>query len=197
MCRVAGLVLAAGAGSRIGMPKALLRRDGVPLVEATAHTARDGGCHPLIVVLGARAERVRAEADLGDARIVVNPDWPTGMGSSLRAGLAALAGTDAAAAVVLLVDMPGMTAAAVRRVSAAADPGALVCATYSGRRAHPVLIGRNHWAGVAETARGDVGAREYLRARPEIVIEVACDDIAAADDVDTAEAAERWRLTPG
>jgi nicotine blue oxidoreductase len=113
---------------------------------------------------------------------MVNPDWATGMGSSLRAGLEALAATTATAVVVLLVDTPGVTSAAVARLAGLATPDALAVATYQGERGHPVLLGRSHWAGAAELAVGDVGARAYLRRHA--VHEVPCDDIADGTDLD-------------
>jgi CTP:molybdopterin cytidylyltransferase MocA len=177
-------VLAAGGGRRYGGPKALVRLDGQLLVERAAATVRAGGCRPVVVVLGAQSPQVVAEADLGDAVVVENPDWRTGMGSSLRVGLAALAGTDHDAALVLLVDMPGVTAEAVRRVAAGADRSALVTATYGGHRGHPVLLGRDHWAGVATLAQLDVGARAYLTAHASAVRVVPCEDVADDTDMD-------------
>lgn len=179
MTRVCGLLLAAGAGRRYGMPKALVPvpgGDGELLVEHGVRTLREGGCSPVVVVLGAAAEQV---PELPGARVVVNPGWAGGMGSSLRAGLAAAEGD---AAVVLLVDTPGVTAEAVRRVAAGADASSLRVATYHGKRGHPVLLGRAHWEGVAALAEGDVGARPYLREhRPE---PVACEDVADGRDLD-------------
>lgn len=183
----AGLVLAAGAGRRYGGPKALVRRDGALLVERAVATARAGGLSPVYVVVGAAADRVRAEADLGDAVLVDNPDWATGMGSSLRAGLAALARSGADVAAVLLVDMPGITPAAVARVAAGAGPGTLAMGGYDGRRGHPVVLGRDHWAGVAQTATGDAGARAYLRAHAAEVAVVPCGDVADDTDLDTPD----------
>jgi nicotine blue oxidoreductase len=180
----AGLLLAAGGGRRYGMPKALVDRDGRLLVEHAMATLRDAGCDPIVVVLGAADETVRERADLTGAIVVTNPDWAQGMGSSLRAGLKALAGTPAQAAAVLLVDTPGITAEAVRRVKTDAEPGALVVATYRGERGHPVLLGRDHWAGVAELANGDVGARPYLQEHRDQVRIVACEDIADGTDLD-------------
>lgn len=185
---VAGLLLAAGAGRRYGMPKALARLGGGRLlVERGVDTLREGGCDPVVVVLGAAAERVRAEASLGAAVVVDNPQWPTGMGSSLGTGLLATQELGVEAALVLLVDLPGVTPAAVRRVAALASPDALVMAGYGPRRGHPVLLGRAHWAGVAAAATGDVGARPYLAAHSAAVRVVPCDDVADDRDVDTPE----------
>ena len=179
---IAGLVLAAGAGRRYGMPKALAPWRGRPLVERAAEVAREAGLTRTVVVVGAQAERVRAAVPGLD--VVENPAWDTGMASSLRAGLAALAGTPAAAAVVLLADMPGVTPAAVRRIAAHAAPGALVMGGYADRRAHPVLLGRDHWDGVARSASGDRGARDYLRDHAAEVLVVPVGDVADDADVD-------------
>ncbi|MEU4625500.1 nucleotidyltransferase family protein [Actinoplanes sp. NPDC023801] len=177
----AGLVLAAGAGRRYGMPKALVPYQGRLLVQRAADTLREAGCAHVTVVLGAAAEEVRAAApDL--PATVFNPDWATGMGSSLRAGLAALEPTAATAALVLLVDMPGVSAEAVRRILAHTGPGALVTGGYGDRRGHPVLLGRDHWAGVAAGATGDRGARDYLRANAVRVVPVG--DVADDTDID-------------
>lgn len=184
--RPAGVLLAAGAGRRYGGPKALVRHaDGRLLVERAAGMLAGGGCTPTVVVLGAAAAEVRARADLSGAVLVDNPEWAGGMGSSLRAGLAALARTDAPAAVVLLVDLPGVTAAAVRRVARHATADSLVTAGYpAGRRGHPVLLGRRHWPGVAAVAVGDTGARAYLRAHRDEVRVVDCADVADDADLD-------------
>ncbi|MGV9976991.1 nucleotidyltransferase family protein [Micromonospora wenchangensis] len=182
---VAGLVLAAGAGRRYGRPKALVERDGQLLVERASATARDGGCRPVVTVLGAAAPAVRARADLGAAIVIDNPRWATGMGSSLRAGLAALWATEAVAVIVLLVDMPGVTPEAVRRLTVLASPDALAMAGYGSHRGHPVLLGRAHWADVAALAVGDVGARPYLRDRAADLRVVPCGDIASGADLDT------------
>jgi nicotine blue oxidoreductase len=185
---VIGLVLAAGGGRRYGMPKALIDWHGRLLVQRAADTLTEAGCADVVVVLGAEAARVRAAApDL--PRTVENPGWATGMASSLRAGLAALAGSPAAAAVVLLVDMPGVTPAAVRRVVAIATSShtaarALAIGGYGDRRGHPVLLGRDHWSGVAATATGDRGARDYLRAHDDQVRVVQVGDVADDHDID-------------
>ncbi|CAL9382774.1 nucleotidyltransferase family protein [Streptomyces werraensis] len=185
--RVAGLLLAAGGGRRLGgRPKALLPHRGRLLVEHAAEVLRAGGCASVHVVLGARAEEVRARAALPDCVLVDNPDWEHGMGTSLRAGLDALAGTGARAALVLLVDQPGIGPRAVARVRRAyGSPRSLASAAYDGVRGHPVLFGSEHWAGIAAAATGDRGARAYLEEHAEAVELVECGDVAEAYDVDT------------
>ncbi|WP_369259474.1 nucleotidyltransferase family protein [Geodermatophilus amargosae] len=183
MSTVAGLVLAAGGGRRYGMPKALVEYGGSLLVERAVRTAR-AVCDPVLVVLGARAVDVWQSADLTGATVLANRDWETGMASSLRTGLEGLRGWPGRidAALVTLVDMPGMTPAALAQVAALAAPDALAVATYDGVRGHPVLLGRDHWAGVAATATGDEGARRYLAAHP--VAEVDCTGLADPVDLD-------------
>ncbi|CAN5715711.1 nucleotidyltransferase family protein [soil metagenome] len=175
---VAGLLLAAGAGTRLGRPKALVELDGQRLVDRGVQLLRAGGCDPVIVVLGAAATAVP------DAEVVHNPDWHSGMGSSLRVGLSALP-DDTTAVVVHLVDMPDVTAAAVGRLLIAHGAGAEVAvATYGGRRGNPVLLARSTWPEVARLAEGDVGARPYLAAHADIVVAAACDDVGGSRDVD-------------
>jgi nicotine blue oxidoreductase len=178
----AGLVLAAGAGRRYGMPKALAAYRGELLVRRAAATLRAAGCAPTPVVVGAQAGQVRRIAPELD--LVDNPDWATGMASSLRCGLAVLAGTPATAVVVLLVDMPGVTPAAVRRIAALAAPDVLALGGYGDRRGHPVLLGRAHWAAVAASASGDRGARDYLRSHAGTVTVVPVGDVANDTDLD-------------
>jgi CTP:molybdopterin cytidylyltransferase MocA len=185
---VAGVLLAAGAGRRYGMPKALVHHGGELLVEHGVRTLRDGGAQPVVVVLGAQHDDVEARANLDGATVIVNDDWQSGMGSSLRAGLGSLDASDADAAAVLLVDTPGITAAAVRRIIERGRPTALVAATYGGEMGHPVLLGRDHWPGVVELAVGDRGARGYLQARRSEVELVPCDDVASGDDMDAPPA---------
>ncbi|AXL91775.1 4-diphosphocytidyl-2C-methyl-D-erythritol synthase [Streptomyces sp. CB09001] len=185
--RVAGLLLAAGGGRRLGgRPKALLEHRGHPLVEHAADVLRAAGCARVHVVLGAHAEEVRARAALDGCVLVDNPDWERGMGSSLRAGLGSLAGTGARAALVALVDQPGIGAEAAARVRAGfRDETSLASAAYAGVRGHPVLLGAAHWAGIAATATGDRGARAYLREHEAEIALVECGDVARPYDIDT------------
>jgi len=182
---VAGLVLAAGSGSRFGRPKALVCYDGQPLVTRAVSLLRGAGCAPVIAVLGAGADEVLAAVDLPDA--VVNADWAAGMGSSLRSGLAALPST-APAVVVTLADQPLVGAAAVTRLLAAWAAGAVAAvATYDGRPRNPVLLDRAVWPAVAAAATGDTGARPWLRAHAGLATEVPCDGTGSAYDIDTPD----------
>ncbi|MQA77925.1 MAG: NTP transferase domain-containing protein [Streptosporangiales bacterium] len=181
MSTIAGLVLAAGEGRRFGGPKALARLDGERLVDRAAATVRAAGCDPVVVVEGA-ATLGRVEG----ATTVFAAAWRDGMGASLRAGLAALP-DEADGCVMFLVDTPWLTEACIRRVvdAWAADgrPGVAV-ATYEGHRGHPVLLARDVWAGVADEAEGDAGARAWMRTHPGDVLEVDCTGLADPTDVD-------------
>jgi CTP:molybdopterin cytidylyltransferase MocA len=195
----AALVLAAGAGRRMGGPKALVEFDGGLLVERAVAAAVEGGCSPVFAVLGARAAEVRARARLGNALTVVNAGWAEGIGSSLRVGLdaARAAAPGADAALVLLVDQPFVGADAVRAVLCAWRDGArLAAASYAGRRGHPVLFGREHWTAVAADAGGDSGARGFLAARRCEVVLVPCDELARPDDLDTPGDLRRFTDRP-
>ena len=192
MSSTAALVLAAGAGRRLGGPKALVRpRPGAPtLLETVVGRVRAAGCDDVLVVVGAQAPAVSELVRSTGARTVLADDWDEGMGASLRAGLAALAadGLDAPdVALVTLVDLPDVGPEVLVRVLHAAGTGrdALARATYDGVPGHPVVIGRDHWMAVRESATGDRGARDYLRATAHVSVE--CGDLATGRDVDTVE----------
>lgn len=181
-----GLLLAAGAGRRMGMPKALVSDDRGSWLVRGVTTLTDGGCRRVTVVLGAEAARAAAllEELAEPPRTVVAEHWDEGMGASLRAGLLALRDSTDGFVMVSLVDLPDLVPEVVARVFASArGPAALARAAYDGVPGHPVLLGRDHWPGVLESARGDRGARDYL-ADHEVTL-VECGDLATGHDVDT------------
>lgn len=215
MTHIAGLVLAAGSGSRLGAPKALLVRPqtGRALVEDALCRVAAAGIAPIVVVVGAAGDRVTQQLrtrawEVGcpsapgvEVTIQECPQWPEGLGASLRAGLSALgqAAPSSVAALVTLVDLPDVTTQVIERVcgvvSATTQGEArtlLARAAYAGVPGHPVLLGAGHWAQVAESAHGDRGARDHLAAREVVLVE--CGDLATGADVDTAEA---WRAMIG
>ncbi|WP_410642082.1 NTP transferase domain-containing protein [Amycolatopsis sp. lyj-346] len=183
---VAGLLLAAGGGRRFGGPKALVELDGEPLVLRALRTLTAAGCAPVRVVVGAAADQVRAL--LPDPELAVPAeDWATGMGASLRAGLAALAALEAAdqpvAALVHLVDLPWVGSGVLTRVAAHASAGTVARAAYEGVPGHPVLLGRRWWGEVAGSALGDRGARDWLATRADLTL-IECGDLGSGRDVD-------------
>jgi nicotine blue oxidoreductase len=179
--RVAGVVLAAGAGVRFGGPKALVRLDGERLVDRAVRTLRFGGCDPVFAVEGAAALAPVA------AEIVTNPAWSQGMGSSLQAALAALEQwPDVDAAVLLLVDTPWVGPDPVHRVIGEYTTSGreAVQASYDGVPGHPVLLARSAWSAAAELAVGDQGARGWLRRHRDEVSLVDCTGLGDSRDVD-------------
>lgn len=173
---VVGVLLAAGAGVRYGMPK-ILAEQGDWLNLAVAALS-DGGCDDVVVVLGAAIVDVPPPA-----RAVVAADWESGVSASLRAGLDAIDG--AGLAVVHLVDTPDVGPDVVARVLAAASASqsGLVRATYDGRPGHPVVIAHGHWPALLASLHGDEGGRSFLKARNDVV-GVECGDLATGTDVD-------------
>lgn len=194
-----GLLLAAGEGSRLGQPKALVRGiDGETWLARSVGALRNGNAEPVYIVVGAEADSVRAAAPSG-CRVVEADDWREGMGVSLQVGLGLIAREQpheaADAVLIMLVDTPQVGPDVVRRFTAMATPESLARATYEGVPAHPVLVGRHHWAAVVASAEGDTGARRYLdRATTQLV---ECSDIGSGDDIDTAEALSSWRRRSG
>lgn len=181
-----GLLLAAGAGRRMGLPKALVTDDRGSWLVRGVTTLSVGGCRRVTVVLGAEAERAAALLDgLADPpRVVVADDWAEGMGASLRAGMLAFTDSTDGFILVSLVDLPDLVPEVVARVGKATrSPHVLARASYDGVPGHPVLFGRDHWPGVLETARGDSGARDYLAGRDVELVE--CGDLATGRDVDS------------
>ena len=180
---VTGIVLAAGAGTRLGRPKADLILGGERLLDRAVRLLRAGGCDHLVAV-------VRRGTTVEGVHVVENPEPERGMGSSLQLGLRAAVG---GRAVVTLVDLPGLEPDSVRRVLAA--EAAVAVATYHGRRGHPVAFRADVWDEIARNAQGDQGARAFLRQRPDLVVDVACDGDPA--DLDTAADLERWSARRG
>ena len=170
---VAAMVLAAGASTRLGEPKQLVMLGGETLLERAVRVAREAGCLPVVVVLGASARLIQAGCELGDAVVVVNEDWTEGMGSSVRAGARAL--TDVDGCVVLTCDMPAVTAAHLRELMTS---GEVTASAYVGRRGVPAYFPAGSFASLMEL-HGDAGARELLRSARSVEL------IGGELDVDT------------
>jgi CTP:molybdopterin cytidylyltransferase MocA len=196
--RPAALILAAGAGRRLGTPKAQVEINGVSLLQRAVTIASEAGCSPVLAV-------VRSVSPMPEGALaVLNPDPDRGMGSSLVLALhAAREMSDADRAVVLLVDMPSLDPLAVRRVlEAVTAEKPLAMARYMESRAHPVAFHRSIWielldvlsgagtAGTGPTAvgqTGDRGARDFIAAHPQLLTLVDCSDLETPGDIDTAD----------
>ena len=178
-------MLAAGAGTRFGGPKALAREpDGTPWVALAVRMLRDAGCGTVLVALGAAADEARPLVPAG-TQVVIVPDWFEGLSASLRAGLRAASALSAGAVLVTPVDTPGATADAAIRVidrAGVARSAVLARAVYSGHPGHPVLIGRDHWTALAESLTGDTGAGAYLSTHDALAVE--CGDLWSGEDRD-------------
>ncbi|MDY0893325.1 nucleotidyltransferase family protein [Frigoribacterium sp. CFBP9030] len=212
---IVGLLLAAGAGSRMGGPKALVADARGPWLTRGVATLLAGGCDRVVVVLGAGATEAE-DLLAGDPRLlgsqvstVVADDWADGLSASLRAGLRALGADpdlqEARVALITLVDYPGLPASAVARLlsvtgtpAGAGSPAAagvplgasiLRRAVFGGRPGHPVVVGRAHWSDLAQSISGDRGAGAYLREHG--ALEVDCRDLWSGHDVDSPRAASR------
>jgi CTP:molybdopterin cytidylyltransferase MocA len=181
MTDLVGLVLAAGAGERFGGPKALARTaDGEPWIVRAVQLLRDGGCDAVAVVLGADAEHAAALVPEG-VQVIVAPRWRSGMGASLSAGIAALPEADAA--LISLVDLPGLPVSVLERVLAdGTGRDRIARAVFDERPGHPVLLGRDHWAGFRDSLRGDEGGRVYLDEHD--VERIECGDLFTGADID-------------
>ncbi|HSC18037.1 MAG TPA: molybdopterin-binding/glycosyltransferase family 2 protein [Rhizomicrobium sp.] len=192
--KIGAVVLAAGASSRLGANKLLTEIDGKPLVRRVVEAALASGAAPVVVVTGNEAERVQTALAGCDVHLMNNPDFSSGLSSSLRCGLKALP-EDCDSAIIVLGDMPAVTSALIDRLIAAFDPAedrAICVATHGGKRGNPVLFARRFFAEI-EAIEGDVGARGLIGAYPELVYEVEAGSDAPLIDIDTPEDLAAYR----
>jgi molybdenum cofactor cytidylyltransferase len=187
--QVAAVVLAAGRSTRMGaVNKMLAEIGGKPLVRIAVEQAIASRANPVIVVTGHQHEKVEAALKDLPVRLVRNPDYAEGLGTSLKAGIAAVP-ENADGAIVCLGDMPQVDAALIDRLVGAFDPerGALVIVpSINGRRGNPVVWSRRFFHDLM-SIQGDIGARHLIGAYAEAVVEIPVVGAAALTDVDTPE----------
>lgn len=186
--RFGAVILAAGASRRMGAPKQLLALDGQPLVARAAEAALASPAWPVVVVLGANAEKIRPALARMTVLVTENPAWAEGMASSIRAGVATLQqfSRHLDAALIALCDQPAFSAEAIARLLAAQrDSGrSIVAARYSGRHGAPALFLREHFPALTALT-GEEGARTLLNGDPGRVAGVEMPELAV--DLDTPE----------
>ncbi len=181
---IAAVVLAAGLSTRMGRPKQTLSVKGKAMLEWVLEVLRESKVDTTVVVLGARAAQVKERVRFMDERIIVNPDFRKGMGSSLRIGLASIE-HEADAALVVLGDQPFLSTRTVDRLVEAykATKAPVVVPVYHKRRGNPVLFDRSLFPQVMKI-KGDSGAKSVVRANEGRLREVAVDDIGVLADID-------------
>jgi molybdenum cofactor cytidylyltransferase len=166
--RCAAVVLAAGASTRLGQPKQLVRLEGESLLHRTARLALEAGCSPVLVVLGFEAETLRAELHGLNVDVVVNHEWQEGMGASLRSGMEALRKRDPQpnAVLVLVCDQPRLAADHLRTLLAhhqSARRIAITASVYARRAGVPAIFAAKLFSALLASS-GDRGARNLIRA---------------------------------
>lgn len=179
------IVLAAGAASRFGSPKQLVRISGRPLLHNTVSNAVEITGAATIVVLGAYAAELAPLLSHTPASVLINRDWVEGIGSSIRRGVAALPST-CTAVMVVLADQAAVTAQDLQRLVSAwkRQPEYVAAALYSGSTGVPAIFPRSRFTELSQL-RGDSGARRLLQRNPDRVVRVPMDS--AALDIDTPE----------
>jgi CTP:molybdopterin cytidylyltransferase MocA len=157
---IAAVVLAAGASRRLGEPKQLVMLGGETLLERAVRIAREAGCLPVVVVVGAEYVKVLGNSVLGDVVTVINDNWEVGMASSIRLGVRALevAARDAEGALLMTCDQPAVTAKHLRRLTTRAEVKA---SRYAGKNGVPAFFPAKYFEKLSEL-KGDAGARELL-----------------------------------
>ncbi len=181
----------------MGRPKQLLELGGRPLLEIVVERTSASSLDEVVVVLGAAADEIQRVVQFGRARVVVNPEHATGMSSSLRLGLAALA-PDVGRAMVILGDQPGITPEILDGLLTTQQASGLPASalSFGGLLHPPVVLARELWAGL-DALQGDVGCRAIIRAHPDLVAAVPTgEDLSHPVDVDTPEDYERLLAAP-
>ncbi len=188
--KIAGIVLAAGQATRMGRQKLMLPFRGEPLASHTLRAAIQGGCDPIILVLGRESEAIQAQlsiALLEAVTSIVNKEYKRGQAGSLQTGLAMLP-PKVDGVLVLLGDQPLIGAPLVRQLltQARKTPSAFLVPRYRGQRGNPVYIPAA-WFPQVMALSGDTGARPLLTHPGADVIHLDVDDPAVITDIDTPE----------
>jgi molybdenum cofactor cytidylyltransferase len=196
---ISAILLAAGESRRMGRPKQLLEWQGKPLLLHVLENLIRSSADEIILVLGREAKKIRKSLPEFPIKIVVNPDYQTGMASSLRQGLLAM-DPGSEAFMVLLADQPGIGPEMIDRVilgfRQAGPWRGIVRPVYRGLPGHPVLISARYLQEALQL-QGDVGARGILVNHPTDILEIEVDQDAVLMDMDTPEEYRKQRKLAG
>lgn len=192
--KVAAVIMAAGGATRFGRPKQLLEINGENLVQRCCRLAMDTGCSPLVVVLGANSELIRAAGIPKGVTVVENHRWQDGMGSSLALGIGEVSESDADAALILLADQPGVNVTTIKSMEARfLDPAvSIVLCDHGESWGPPSLFHRSHFLDLAKLS-GDQGGRIVSRKHPDSTATVFAPE--TAWDIDDEEAWSEFLAT--
>jgi len=181
--RIGAIVLAAGSSTRLGEPKQLIDLHGQPLVRRAVYAAKEAGAYEVIVVVGALAEKVMAAVgNLTNVTMALNPDWKTGLASSLAAGLEAAKRLQLDGVLVMTTDQPLIDAATLRKlIQTFDDEHRIVASAYNDIVGVPAVFGAEYFDDLMKL-KGDEGAGRWLRSRPNDVTTISIDN--ASIDID-------------
>jgi molybdenum cofactor cytidylyltransferase len=191
----AGIILAAGASTRLGRPKQLVLLDGQPLLERVINAALESNLDHIVLVLGSHAAEIKRALgsilDHNKLSILVNPNYHTGMAGSLKMGIRQIKNVYGAA-MIILADHPNVDSGLINHLLARfqATDKAICVPTFKGRRGHPVCLSQKFYADI-RSLTGDIGAREILRDHPDQLLTVELDSDRAFMDIDTKSDLER------
>ena len=181
------VILAAGASSRLGVPKQLVRWKKETLLARSIRMAAEAGCHPVVVVLGACEAQIRSQCDLSRVQAVSNPRWTDGMGSSLSLGITSLRQeATVGGAIIMTCDMPAVSAGHLLRLAAS---GKAMASQYADRTGVPAYFPREDWPAL-QALRGPHGARDLLAAAAAIALPGGDLDVDTPDDLRRLHAME-------
>ncbi|MGZ4895117.1 MAG: NTP transferase domain-containing protein [Candidatus Angelobacter sp.] len=194
---VSAVVLAAGISRRMGTPKQLLRIDGETMLERTLKNLRASNVSEIVLVLGYAAESVKKEISTEGVKIVHNPNYEQGMGTSLRTGLAAV-DANATAALIVLADQPWVGSDTLNSLIACHGESTpqIIIPTYKGFRGNPVLLDRSVFPEL-QGLTGDVGCRAIFGEHTENILKLPVDDSGILLDVDSRDDFETLSAAAG
>jgi CTP:molybdopterin cytidylyltransferase MocA len=188
MENIAGIILSAGASSRMGQPKALLPYKNTSILEHTISVQKEAGLNPIIVVLGAHIKPLDSISENMGAKVVYNKEWNLGQQSSLKAGLRAIP-EEVNTIVVSLIDHPGVQSETINKlVSASLEMGdCIIQPLYKSKTGHPLILKGKIIDILRNSPIVDGGVKTIISENSDMIKQISVDDQAILMDIDTIE----------